>query len=271
MNYYRRYIGDYARDTALLSLAEHGAYALLLDHYYASESPLPLDMEDLYRIARTVKPEERKAVDKVILKYFTHEADGFHNTRADAELDRAKPAIDAAKRNGMKGGRPRKNPTGQIEETQQDTYYENPSGCDNPDETEPNGKAIRAGDPTTNHHPPTASHHPPTANRQPTPPVEPPPQEGRGEARASKLPHHWRPSLELEQAAFIDHPDWTQQRFELVLADFKDHWISKGERREDWDAAWRKWVRNQRGQGTPAGRSLEERNLDATAGWAPAT
>ena len=73
MNYYRRYIGDYGRDTTLLSLAEHGAYALLLDHYYASEEPLPADREDVYRVARAVKPEERKAVDHVLEKYFTEE------------------------------------------------------------------------------------------------------------------------------------------------------------------------------------------------------
>lgn len=151
MNYYRRYIGDYGRDTALLSLAEHGAYALLLDHYYASEGPLPLDIEDLYRVARTIRPEEKKAVDRVLAQFFRREPDGFHNSRADAEIVRAKPGIEAAKRNGAKGGRPPKeNPTGYGDESQRDSNTENPLGLD----LEPNGIAIRAGDPTTNHQPP---------------------------------------------------------------------------------------------------------------------
>ena len=30
MNYWRKYIGDYQRDTAHLSLIEHGAYHMLL-------------------------------------------------------------------------------------------------------------------------------------------------------------------------------------------------------------------------------------------------
>ena len=89
------------------------------------------------------------------------------------------------------------------------------------------------------------------------------------DARASKLPSHWRPSAELEQAAYIDHPEWTPQRFEQVLADFRDHWVSKGERRADWDAAWRKWVRNERGAQRKPGWGLQERNLEATAGWVP--
>lgn len=169
MNYYRRYIGDYGRDTALLSLAEHGAYALLLDHYYASEGPLPLDIEDLYRVARTVKPEEKKAVDRVLVKFFRREPDGFHNPRADAEIARAQPGIEAAKRNGSKGGRPPKeNPTGYGEESQRDSYAENPMGLD----LEPNGIAIHAGDPTTNHQPP-----PPNPQKSETPlrPKFPPP------------------------------------------------------------------------------------------------
>ena len=28
------------------------------------------------------------------------------------------------------------------------------------------------------------------------------------------------------------------------LANFRDHWISKGERRADWNAGFRTWVRN---------------------------
>lgn len=45
MNYYRRYSGDYLRDTSKLSVLEHGAYSLLLDYYYSEETPLPLDLE----------------------------------------------------------------------------------------------------------------------------------------------------------------------------------------------------------------------------------
>ena len=40
MNYYERHIGDYLKDTAHLSLLEHGIYGRLLDIYYTREEPI---------------------------------------------------------------------------------------------------------------------------------------------------------------------------------------------------------------------------------------
>ena len=39
MNWYKRYIGDYQRDTGHLSMVEHGSYTLMLDTYYATGRP----------------------------------------------------------------------------------------------------------------------------------------------------------------------------------------------------------------------------------------
>jgi uncharacterized protein YdaU (DUF1376 family) len=41
MNFYKHFLGDYARDTKGLSLLEHGAYRVLLDHNYATEHADP--------------------------------------------------------------------------------------------------------------------------------------------------------------------------------------------------------------------------------------
>lgn len=236
MNYYRRYIGDYGRDTTLLSLAEHGAYALLLDHYYASEEPLPADREDVYRVARAVKPDERKAVDRVLAKYFTEEPDGFHNSRADAELDRAQPAIEAAKRNGSKGGRPPKtNPTGYEEETQRVSYADNPTGLDTPPETEPTGKAIRAGDPTTNHHPPTASHQPPAlANASASPS-----RKSQRKPAKAPLPPDFGISTRVEAWA----TEKGHARLPEHLEAFKAKCRANGYTYADWDSAFMEAIR----------------------------
>ena len=43
MNYYERHLGDYAKDTAHLTMIEHGAYSLLLDRYYGTEQGIPAD------------------------------------------------------------------------------------------------------------------------------------------------------------------------------------------------------------------------------------
>jgi uncharacterized protein YdaU (DUF1376 family) len=84
--WYAHYLGDYGRDTAHLSLIQHGAYRLLLDHYYATATPLPGDVTALYRICRAFDDAERKAVDFVVGQFFELHADGYHNGRADIEL-----------------------------------------------------------------------------------------------------------------------------------------------------------------------------------------
>jgi len=88
ISWYAHYPGDYGRDTAHLSLVEHGAYRLLLDHYHATSAPLPADAAPLYRICRAFDETERKAVDSVLQQFFSRKADGYHNSRADAELQK---------------------------------------------------------------------------------------------------------------------------------------------------------------------------------------
>ena len=88
MNWYPRYYGDYSRDTAHLTLAEHGAYNVLLDHYYAT-GPLPDDIGLLMRICRAFEDHERTAVKSVADKFFPVNGDQLrHNKRADQEIDK---------------------------------------------------------------------------------------------------------------------------------------------------------------------------------------
>ena len=87
MQYYKRWTGDYARDTGDLSLAEHGAYSLLLDHYYSTGVPLPDDVTRLCRLVRAVDPSEVAAVHRVLTDFFPVAPDGLrHNKRADEEI-----------------------------------------------------------------------------------------------------------------------------------------------------------------------------------------
>lgn len=98
MNFYLHYLGDYARDTKGLSLLEHGAYRVLLDHVYATEEHLPDDVQALYRIAGAMTPAERKAVDKVAEKFFPVNGDGRrHNKRAEEEISKAKVKSEKAR------------------------------------------------------------------------------------------------------------------------------------------------------------------------------
>jgi uncharacterized protein YdaU (DUF1376 family) len=84
--WYAFYVGDYARDTAHLSLLEHGAYRLLLDHYYATGHPLPNDLSKLYRICRARSPAERKAVSLVASEFFFEDGTLLRHVKCDSVL-----------------------------------------------------------------------------------------------------------------------------------------------------------------------------------------
>lgn len=81
MNYYKRHLGDYAKDTRHLSLLEHGAYCLLLDYYYSTEKPIPDDRCE--RIAGARTEAEIAAVRSVLQEFFTRDGDFWRNKKAD--------------------------------------------------------------------------------------------------------------------------------------------------------------------------------------------
>lgn len=138
MNFYKRYIGDIQAKTGGLSLAEFGAYDRLLDHYYATEKPLPLDISEVHRIARAMNSGERKAVDRVLEKFFLQTEIGYVQSKAEEVIAEARPKIDAARSNGAKGGRPKK-----TEEKPNGFQDQKPTGLNAETQDGENGKAIQ--------------------------------------------------------------------------------------------------------------------------------
>lgn len=78
------YVADYRADTAHLSAAQHGAYLLLIMHYWTTGG-LPKDDAAMARIA-CMSPPEWKRTCPIIYPFF--ESDWAHK-RIDAELARA--------------------------------------------------------------------------------------------------------------------------------------------------------------------------------------
>lgn len=90
------YIGDYLADTGHLSTVEHGAYVLLITHYWMHDG-LPTDDASLKNITKTsahfwrkIKPKMRKFFDK-----------NWKHSRIERELEKvaavSKTRSDAAK------------------------------------------------------------------------------------------------------------------------------------------------------------------------------
>lgn len=96
MNYYERHIGDYLKDTAHLSLLEHGVYTRLLDVYYTREGAVPA--KDVARLVGARSKDEREALAVVLAEFFELRDDGAHHQkRADAEIERFRSKSDKAR------------------------------------------------------------------------------------------------------------------------------------------------------------------------------
>ena len=74
VNFYKRHIGDYLKDTAHLSLLEHGVYTRLLDVYYTRESGIPDDQASRLIGARS---KDECAALKIVLGEFFKLVDGM--------------------------------------------------------------------------------------------------------------------------------------------------------------------------------------------------
>ncbi len=235
MNYYRRYVGDYAKKTASLSLAEHGAYNLLLDECYSTERPLPGDLESLYRLCRAMTRVEQDAVRKVADKFFPVGADGLRrNPRAGEEIAVAQSTIEKQRESGVKSAAKRWSTDGSTH---------NSTDAD----------AIQP--PTSNHQPLASNHQEPAAKRA-----------GRG----ARLPADWKPDAEQIDFCKAERPDLNP---DTTAARFRDYWIAQPGARGtklDWPATWRNWVRNEkRINGANSKQAdLEARNAEAARRFA---
>ena len=134
MNFYKHHIGDYLKKTAHLSIAEHGAYLLMLQTYYATEVPLPRG-EALYRVLRATTKQERAAVDAVLQQFWRETEEGYTNGRADEEIATARRQREVNRETGKRGGRPPK-----TKRTETESVFESVS------DTEPKCNPIQTPD-----------------------------------------------------------------------------------------------------------------------------
>jgi len=116
MNFYAWHIGDYKSHTDHLTLEEDAVYRRLLDFYYDTEAPIPKETQSVIRRLRLVNYEP--ITERILDEFFTLKDDGWHNFRADQEIISYHGKIEAARANGKKGGRPKKNNGLQPLETQ---------------------------------------------------------------------------------------------------------------------------------------------------------
>lgn len=107
MHYYPFNIGDFNLHTSHLTLEEEAVYRRLLDFYYDTEAAIPLKTDRVIRRLRLGGYTE--TVKSILEEYFLKQGDGWHNLRADIEINDYHKKAEIARPNGKKGGRPKKN------------------------------------------------------------------------------------------------------------------------------------------------------------------
>jgi len=241
-SWYPRYARDYAEKTAHLSLAEHGAYTLLLDHYMTFGGAIAIAIANgmpepsvCYRICRAQTDQERAAVDSVVSQYFTLEDDGcLHNKRADIELGKRKNISETRASIGKAGA---------------DKRWKAAQGMANamaiamPNAMAigiANGMANGMAKPMANGCTSTA-----TSTIEDKTPLLFPPSGGHNtkvvserKARATRLPEKWSPTTRHEELA----AELGVEFFDEFLK-FKDYFLAEGKTKVDWDRTFNNWLR----------------------------
>lgn len=101
------YIGDYLADTTHLTRELHGSYLLLLFALWRSGGKLP-DDDRLLAAAAKATPREWRDDRKVLEPFFIVGNGMWRHKRVEEELGRALSFIDKQRKNGGRGGRPKK-------------------------------------------------------------------------------------------------------------------------------------------------------------------
>jgi len=102
--WYKFHLGDYITHTTHLSDAEDLAYRRLLDLYYMSEKPIPLDTQSVSRKIRL----DLDITESVLGEFFEHTENGYINNRCDAEIAKYQAQVENNRQLGKRGGRPKK-------------------------------------------------------------------------------------------------------------------------------------------------------------------
>jgi len=221
MNYYQFHIGDYRGATAHLSNEEDLCYRRLLDMYYDSESPIPVETQWVARRLRV----GLEVLESVLRDFFLLREDGWHNAKADTVLREYLAQAEKNRENGKKGGRP-KSQKSRVK------TQNNPVGS----------QVVTSGNPVAttwkgNQEPITINHKPETNSLlTETKTVAAAPVRA---SRNSQLPDDWAPTDQHRELAEAERKDLARE-----AANFRDYHSARGNTMKNWNMAFNTWLRN---------------------------
>lgn len=228
MHYYKRNIGDYAKKAGRLTMLQHGAFTLLLDACYDRER-FPTKEEAL-EWTWACTEEETQSVLFVLSRFFEKIDGVFIQSRVAEELAIYQEKAETNKRNGMKGGRPKK--TQSVSNKTQSVSTETQTKA-----TETHDKANRT---LTNNHKPI------TKNQEPN----------IYKGKSSRFV----PPTQTEVSAYMIERGVNNQSEAEKFFDFYSSkgWMVGKNKMKDWKAAVRNWLKSYSTPGQQQGRYLSK-------------
>ena len=219
MFYYPHHIGDYRSATTHLSNEEDLAYRRLLDMYYDTERPIPLDTQWVSRRIRV----GADVVLLVLRDFFVETPEGWRSTRCDLEIAEYKAKAEIARSNGKKGGRPRTK-----QEPRQNPAGSDPVAIGNPAET---GSKANQEPITSNQSTPTGVEKP----RNARPPAMPKPEGVSDQTWADWLQLRKSKKAPVTETV-LRHAETQAQKANLQLERFLQIWCARGSQglEADW-------------------------------------
>lgn len=106
MHYYKFNISDWHLATSHLSLEEEAVYFKLINYYYDSERPIPLETQSVIRRLRLGNHKE--TFNLILDEFFIPQSDGWHHARCDDEIEKYHHKAEINQKVGKLGGRPKK-------------------------------------------------------------------------------------------------------------------------------------------------------------------
>ncbi len=229
--WYPHNIEKYRRKTGHLTIAEHGAYRLLMDAYWDRRGPLPADENRMRKLIGADK-DEWESVRDAVLDFFTLTDDGWRHEKIDENLAEAE-RLHSEKADRLAKAREAKR-LKKEQETDQSIVLS----------TEQSTELT----PATQSHSQSHTH----KNQEPregapdgaAPKVS---RETIKKPKSSRLADDWRPPPEFMAFALVE--GFSELEAKREADKFRDYWIAqpgaKG-RKLDWIATWRNWIRRAR-------------------------
>jgi uncharacterized protein YdaU (DUF1376 family) len=231
------YWGDYAKDTGHLSAAHHGAYLMLIKHYWVTGKALPIDDAQLWRIACADSLAHWRKLKPVVLSFFEQRDGALHHGRVEKELlaagEHAERRAEMARRasrarwGGNSGGKPPSSPLSNAPRMPDAMPGQSPPPSPSPDVTTTPSVADSA-----------------RANEaEPWEPVDdgleiPSFLRKAPAARAQPIPPDWLPSKETQSRLVKARPDLTPERIVERTVEFRNWCAESNKLTHNPDATW---------------------------------